>query len=267
MSEPTRQRTARHDGTVAIVTGASRGIGLGIARRLVAEGAQGRASPAARPRRSSEAVARARRPRGRARRRRATPTTRPTRTRSIARGPRRPSAGCDLPRQQHRHQPGRTARCSTPRLDAARKILEVNVARRLLAGSRRPSPAGSAPRSTRGRSSTSPRSPGCGATGVHRLVRREQGRADPPHHRARPPSSARRSGSTPSPRPSSRPSSPRRSTRGARRRWPRAYPMKRLGVPEDVAGAVVVPAVAPTPRWITGQTLVVDGGVTLGGAL
>ncbi len=45
-----------------------------------------------------------------------------------------------------------------------------------------------------------------------------------------------------------------------------AYPMKRLGVPEDVAGAVSF-LLSRGASWITGQTLVVDGGVTLGGAL
>jgi NAD(P)-dependent dehydrogenase (short-subunit alcohol dehydrogenase family) len=45
-----------------------------------------------------------------------------------------------------------------------------------------------------------------------------------------------------------------------------AYPMKRLGVPEDVAGAVSF-LLSRDASWITGQTLVVDGGVTLGGAL
>jgi len=45
-----------------------------------------------------------------------------------------------------------------------------------------------------------------------------------------------------------------------------AYPMKRLGVPEDVAGAVSF-LLSADASWITGQTLVVDGGVTLGGAL
>lgn len=45
-----------------------------------------------------------------------------------------------------------------------------------------------------------------------------------------------------------------------------AYPMKRLGVPEDIAGAVSF-LLSRDAGWITGQTLVVDGGVTLGGAL
>ncbi len=45
-----------------------------------------------------------------------------------------------------------------------------------------------------------------------------------------------------------------------------AYPMKRLGVPEDIAGAVSF-LLSGDASWITGQTLVVDGGVTLGGAL
>ena len=45
-----------------------------------------------------------------------------------------------------------------------------------------------------------------------------------------------------------------------------AYPMKRLGVPEDIAGAVSF-LLSNDSAWLTGQTLVVDGGVTLGGAL
>ncbi len=42
-----------------------------------------------------------------------------------------------------------------------------------------------------------------------------------------------------------------------------AYPLKRLGVPDDVAGAVSF-LLSADAAWITGQTLVVDGGVTLG---
>jgi NAD(P)-dependent dehydrogenase (short-subunit alcohol dehydrogenase family) len=45
-----------------------------------------------------------------------------------------------------------------------------------------------------------------------------------------------------------------------------AYPMKRLGVPEDVAGAVSF-LLSRDASWVTGQTLVVDGGVTLGSNL
>ena len=44
------------------------------------------------------------------------------------------------------------------------------------------------------------------------------------------------------------------------------YPLKRLGVPEDVAGAVAF-LLSDQAGWITGQTLVIDGGVTLGGGL
>ena len=42
-----------------------------------------------------------------------------------------------------------------------------------------------------------------------------------------------------------------------------AYPLKRLGVPDDVAGAASF-LLSADAAWITGQTLVVDGGVTLG---
>ena len=44
------------------------------------------------------------------------------------------------------------------------------------------------------------------------------------------------------------------------------YPLRRLGVPEDVAGAVSF-LCSPDAAWITGQTLVIDGGVTLTGAV
>ncbi|WP_116047620.1 SDR family oxidoreductase [Amycolatopsis palatopharyngis] len=44
------------------------------------------------------------------------------------------------------------------------------------------------------------------------------------------------------------------------------YPMKRLGVPEDVAGAVTF-LLSEQAGWITGQTIVVDGGITIGGGL
>lgn len=40
------------------------------------------------------------------------------------------------------------------------------------------------------------------------------------------------------------------------------YPLKRLGVPDDVAGAVAF-LVSDDASWMTGQTLVLDGGVTL----
>jgi NAD(P)-dependent dehydrogenase (short-subunit alcohol dehydrogenase family) len=45
-----------------------------------------------------------------------------------------------------------------------------------------------------------------------------------------------------------------------------AYPMKRLGAPQDVAGAVSF-LLSADAAWVTGQTLVVDGGVTLGSNL
>ena len=44
------------------------------------------------------------------------------------------------------------------------------------------------------------------------------------------------------------------------------YPLKRLGVPEDIAGAVSF-LLSKDAGWVTGQTLVLDGGVTLGGGL
>nr|WP_185052544.1 SDR family oxidoreductase [Thermocatellispora tengchongensis] len=43
-----------------------------------------------------------------------------------------------------------------------------------------------------------------------------------------------------------------------------AYPLKRLGEPEDIAGAVAF-LLSEDASWITGRLLVVDGGASLGG--
>ena len=43
------------------------------------------------------------------------------------------------------------------------------------------------------------------------------------------------------------------------------YPLKRLGIPEDI-GSVVAFLLSDDSAWLTGQTLVVDGGITLTGS-
>jgi len=44
-----------------------------------------------------------------------------------------------------------------------------------------------------------------------------------------------------------------------------AYPLKRLGVPEDI-GSIVAFLLSEDAGWLTGQTIVVDGGVSLSAA-
>jgi NAD(P)-dependent dehydrogenase (short-subunit alcohol dehydrogenase family) len=43
-----------------------------------------------------------------------------------------------------------------------------------------------------------------------------------------------------------------------------AYPLKRLGEPEDI-GSVIAFLLSEDASWVTGQLVVIDGGVTLGG--
>jgi NAD(P)-dependent dehydrogenase (short-subunit alcohol dehydrogenase family) len=43
-----------------------------------------------------------------------------------------------------------------------------------------------------------------------------------------------------------------------------ACPLCRIGEPQDIAGAAVFLA-SPAAAWITGQTLVIDGGTTVTG--
>jgi 3-oxoacyl-[acyl-carrier protein] reductase len=45
-----------------------------------------------------------------------------------------------------------------------------------------------------------------------------------------------------------------------------AYPLRRLGEPEDI-GSVVAFLLSDEAGWITGQTVVVDGGITLAGGV
>lgn len=45
-----------------------------------------------------------------------------------------------------------------------------------------------------------------------------------------------------------------------------AYPLKRLGVPGDIAGVVAF-LLSEEASWLTGQTVVVDGGLTLTGGI
>ena len=49
-----------------------------------------------------------------------------------------------------------------------------------------------------------------------------------------------------------------------RERAMRAYPLGRLGEPEDISGTAVYLA-SEAASWVTGQTLVVDGGATISG--
>lgn len=249
-----------HDGAVAIVTGASRGIGLAIAERLVAEGAKVVVT-ARKPEPLAEAVERLGGP-------------------EVALG----IAG-NAADGAHQDEVIATARETfgdlsllvnntginpvygpmlEAGLDAARKILEVNV----LAASewiRKAVDAGIGTPERQGAVVNVASVAGIGATGaigwyavskaalLHLTV--ELGYQLGPDVRvnAVAPAVVKTSFAT-------------ALYEGREEKVAAAYPMKRLGVPEDIAGAVSF-LLSADASWVTGQTLVVDGGVTLGGSL
>jgi NAD(P)-dependent dehydrogenase (short-subunit alcohol dehydrogenase family) len=43
-----------------------------------------------------------------------------------------------------------------------------------------------------------------------------------------------------------------------------SYPLRRIGEPEEIAGMAVLLA-SRAGNWITGQTIVIDGGATIAG--
>ena len=97
-----------------------------------------------------------------------------------------------------------------------------------------------------------------------RYLQRHQGRADPSHPHPRGRAGARRAGQRD------------RAGTGQDRHGPRAVgaqrgrdrrvimPLRRLGVPDDIANAAVFLA-SDAAGWITGTTMIVDGGALLGG--
>ena len=226
----------RFEGRVALITGASRGIGLAVAERLVAEGA----TVVITGRKPESLAAAAERldaigagTRSASRARPTTPDHRAEVFAHIARAVRPPRP----PGQQRRHQPGlrpgardrargrpqdpRGQRGRGARLDARRAVAAglsrsiVNIA----------SVAGL---------SAQPR---------HRVLRRLQGGAHQPHACSSRTSWRPASASTRSRPPSSRPRSRGRSTRGREaERSRRSTRCGRLGEPEDVAGPGRVPA-------------------------
>ena len=259
-SPPGIASAARLSDRVAIITGASRGIGLAIAARLVAEGAR---------------VDHHRAPRGAARRcRRRTRRRRRGHRHRRPRGrPRAPGGdACGRPSTSSvRWTSWSTTPASTRRTARCWKSPTTRPAKDL--GGQRAGHTGLDRGGVPGRDGAARR--GGGERGVG-------GRPSQPRPASPSTVSARRPSSA-SPRawPSNWPSGPgqrgrpgsgedpvraRRSTSAGRKRWCRQYPLRRLGEPEDVAGAAAFLA-SDDAAWITGQTLVVDGGITLTGGV
>jgi NAD(P)-dependent dehydrogenase (short-subunit alcohol dehydrogenase family) len=249
-----------HDGAVAIITGASRGIGLGIAEKLVAEGARVVVT-ARKPKALAAAVEHLGGPSkalgvsgnaaDEAHQDKVVATARET------------FGGLDYLVNNTGINPVYGPMLDAP-LDAARKIFEVNVLA-AFSWTRKAVAAGLGSEAHQGSVVNVASIAGLGATGtigwyavskaamIHLTTELAYQLGPELRVNAVAPAIVKTQFAT-------------ALYEGREEQVASAYPMKRLGAPQDVAGAVSF-LLSADAAWVTGQTLVVDGGVTLGSNL
>jgi NAD(P)-dependent dehydrogenase (short-subunit alcohol dehydrogenase family) len=249
-----------HDNAVAVVTGASRGIGLGIAEKLVAQGARV-VITARKPEALAEAVERLGGP-SKALGVAGNAADEAHQDEVIA-AAREHFGGLDLLVNNTGINPVYGPMLDTE-LDVARKIMEVNVLS-AFAWTRKAVGAGLGSEATPGSVVNVASIAGLGAPGaigwyavskaalIHLTVELAYQLGPAVRVNAVAPAVVKTKFAE-------------ALYEGREEKVAAAYPMKRLGVPEDIAGAVSF-LLSKEASWVTGQTLVVDGGVTLGGQL
>ena len=249
-----------HDGTVAIVTGASRGIGLGIAEKLVAEGARV-VITARKPQALAEAVERlggAEHALGIAGN-----AADEAHQDEVIQAARDTFGGLDYLVNNTGINPVYGPMLDTP-LETARKIMEVNVLS-AFSWTQKAVSTGLGSEQAPGAVVNVASIAGLGATGsigwyavskaalIHLTVELAYQLGPAIRVNAVAPAIVKTQFAE-------------ALYEGREEKVAAAYPMKRLGAPEDIAGAVSF-LLSADAGWVTGQTLVVDGGVTLGGGL